>query len=299
MNLPSRSVLDRELNDLENQLAALGSLVEAAIEEAMAALAERNVSRAQQVIRNDEQINVQRYKLEEDCLRILATQQPKATDLRTVLATLHIAIELERMGDHAAGIAALRQPGHAGGKRSAGATGRAGHGTRAIPRVQGGAEDLVEGVGAGAEFRRGALGEDDGALGLEIAHLIGAAGRDVVGIDRRAEGGAHAFDLTQGVVGFFDQLARGANPDAALFAQRIAERERAAVRGRGVDATVGGDARGAAIGAAGRDAEREERHEGDGEAAATRHRVVVPNAGPLHQPRQRGRWTAVGRGEPR
>ena len=107
MNLPSRSVLDRELNDLENQLAELGSLVEAAIEEAMAALAERNVSRAQQVIRNDEQINVQRYKLEEDCLRILATQQPKATDLRTVLATLHIAIELERMGDHAAGIAAL------------------------------------------------------------------------------------------------------------------------------------------------------------------------------------------------
>ena len=40
-------------------------------------------------------------------MRILATQQPIAIDLRTVLAALHIAIELERMGDHAAGIAAL------------------------------------------------------------------------------------------------------------------------------------------------------------------------------------------------
>ena len=107
MNLPSRSVLDRELRDLESRIAQLGSLVESAIGEAMAALTQRDVVRAQQVIANDEQINVQRYQIEEDCLRILATQQPKATDLRTVLATLHIAIELERMGDHAAGIAAL------------------------------------------------------------------------------------------------------------------------------------------------------------------------------------------------
>jgi hypothetical protein len=54
MNLPSCSILDRELRDLESRIARLGSLVEADIVDAMAALSERDVSRAQLVIRNDE-----------------------------------------------------------------------------------------------------------------------------------------------------------------------------------------------------------------------------------------------------
>jgi len=82
-------------------------MVDQAIDQAMEALYTRDVARANEVVINDEEINQLRYQLEEDCLKILATQQPAATDLRTVVATIHIAVELERIGDHAAGIARL------------------------------------------------------------------------------------------------------------------------------------------------------------------------------------------------
>jgi phosphate transport system protein len=62
---------------------------------------------AQQVIMGDESVNLLRYEIEEECFRILATQQPLAIDLRTVIAGTHLAVELERIGDHATGIARL------------------------------------------------------------------------------------------------------------------------------------------------------------------------------------------------
>ena len=73
----------------------------------MDALIKRSPALAQQVIVGDEQINALRYKIEETCLRVLATQFPAASDLRRVIAVIHIATELERIGDHASGIARL------------------------------------------------------------------------------------------------------------------------------------------------------------------------------------------------
>jgi len=58
-------------------------------------------------VANDEAINQLRYETEQTCLLLLATQQPVAGDLRTIVATIHIVSELERIGDHAAGIARL------------------------------------------------------------------------------------------------------------------------------------------------------------------------------------------------
>ena len=49
-------------------------------------------------------IDQKRFQLEERCLELIATQQPIATDLRMVISVLHIAVELERMGDYAEGI---------------------------------------------------------------------------------------------------------------------------------------------------------------------------------------------------
>lgn len=105
--LGNRSILDRELAQLNDDIIRLSSMVMTNIENAMAALYKRDVALANDVVANEEEINRLRYGIEEESLLILATQAPAATDLRTVIAAIHIAVELERIGDHAAGIARL------------------------------------------------------------------------------------------------------------------------------------------------------------------------------------------------
>jgi phosphate transport system protein len=80
-------------------------MVDSALDKAMTALQTRNIALAQEVIANDEHVNALRFDIEKECLRVLATQQPAARDLRLVVATTHIAGELERIGDHACSIA--------------------------------------------------------------------------------------------------------------------------------------------------------------------------------------------------
>jgi phosphate transport system protein len=107
MHMQLRHVLDQELGSLNDNLLKLGSMVDEAILLAMQALYDRDTNLAHQVIQGDEAVNLLRYEIEEECFRILATQQPMAIDLRTVIAATHLAVELERIGDHGAGIARL------------------------------------------------------------------------------------------------------------------------------------------------------------------------------------------------
>jgi phosphate transport system protein len=107
MLTPKRPLLERELQQLKDDILRLASMVDQALEEAMEALYGRDLPRANAVVANDEEVNTLRYQIEEESLKILATQQPAATDLRTVIAAIHLAVELERIGDHAAGIARL------------------------------------------------------------------------------------------------------------------------------------------------------------------------------------------------
>ena len=107
MTLHQRSILDKELNEVRTSILSMTSMVDSAIEKAMLSLTDRQVLLAQEVITADEEINRLRYEIEEEGLRILATQQPMAGDLRTVIAAIHLAVELERIGDHASGIARL------------------------------------------------------------------------------------------------------------------------------------------------------------------------------------------------
>ncbi|MGB3715192.1 MAG: phosphate signaling complex protein PhoU [Candidatus Promineifilaceae bacterium] len=107
MTLQTRTILNKELSDLRAHILQLAGMVDYAVEMAMEALTTRNVALAQTVISGDDQINVLRFEIEEECLRILATQQPFATDLRTTITAMLLATELERIGDHAAGIARL------------------------------------------------------------------------------------------------------------------------------------------------------------------------------------------------
>jgi len=100
-----RAEYDRIYTAITQDLVQMGQLVENAIEQAMTALVECEISLAKDVIAHDEQINQLRFQIEEACLVLIATQQPTAGDLRSVIAVMHVVIELERMGDHAAGIA--------------------------------------------------------------------------------------------------------------------------------------------------------------------------------------------------
>ena len=105
--LTTRSVLDNRLNSLNEKILQLSSLVDEAIEKAMDSLYQRDAVAAAVVVESDQLANDLRYAIEDEALQILATQQPMASDLRRVVAAIHIAVELERIGDHASGIASL------------------------------------------------------------------------------------------------------------------------------------------------------------------------------------------------
>lgn len=109
MPLPTRGLLDNELNDLSQSVLSLSSMVDQAVGAAVEALMTSDVPLAESVMAGDADINRLRFQIEEKAYVILSTQQPLARDLRSVIAAIHFAIELERIGDHAAGIARIVQ----------------------------------------------------------------------------------------------------------------------------------------------------------------------------------------------
>ena len=100
-----RSTFDREFDEICADLVKMAQMIDWAIENALKALVERDHQLAEQVRANDEQVNAVRFKVEEACLVTIATQQPAAGDLRAVITAMHLAVEMERIGDYAAGIA--------------------------------------------------------------------------------------------------------------------------------------------------------------------------------------------------
>ena len=105
--MPPRSTFDKDLRSLQDELLVLGSMVDKAIDRAVRALAQLDHEEARRIIRDDSEIDGKRYEIEETALEVMATQQPMAGDLRTLVAILNIIVDLERMGDHAEGIAKI------------------------------------------------------------------------------------------------------------------------------------------------------------------------------------------------
>jgi phosphate transport system protein len=104
---PARAALDRELEALKDDVLQLGEMTSVAIARAMESLLNRDTVLAQEVVANDAAINTKRFDIEEESLALIATQQPAASDLRAVVAAMNMVGDLERMGDHAAGIATI------------------------------------------------------------------------------------------------------------------------------------------------------------------------------------------------
>lgn len=103
----TREHYDRLLQELDGAILQMGDLVADTIAACMSALEHRDVAHAQQLIEADTLIDDKRYDIENQALLLIATQQPLASDLRTVAAILTIATELERIGDYCEGIAKL------------------------------------------------------------------------------------------------------------------------------------------------------------------------------------------------
>ena len=104
-HIQSRAELDRELAAIRDSMLALGERVAIAIDDSIRALRNTDHQLAETIIVGDVELNEMRFDIEKACELVIATQQPAASDLRAVIAALNIVVDLERMGDHAAGIA--------------------------------------------------------------------------------------------------------------------------------------------------------------------------------------------------
>ncbi len=97
--------LQRELEHLKREVLAMGTMVEEAVDKAIAALVERRLPLAEEVLKGDDLMDQKEVQVEEECLKTLALHQPVAADLRFIITVLKVNNDLERMGDLASHIA--------------------------------------------------------------------------------------------------------------------------------------------------------------------------------------------------
>jgi phosphate transport system protein len=104
---PHRPLLQEQLARLRALVAQMGELVHVAIARAMVGLASRDVDACAAVIAEDARLNALHRDARDLCFTIVLTQGPRSCDLRETMSLLHMASELERMGDHCVSIAKI------------------------------------------------------------------------------------------------------------------------------------------------------------------------------------------------
>jgi len=103
----SRQLFNKELTELHDSVLVMGSMVEKALLDSMESLRMGDVQWSKKIIDDDDRINAKRFEIEDRCLFVIASQQPMATDLRNLASILFIVTDLERIADHAEGIARI------------------------------------------------------------------------------------------------------------------------------------------------------------------------------------------------
>jgi len=103
--LEMRKVFHSELKEIENDVIAMGSMVENSLKLSVEALRNRDLVLAERIIADDDKVNSKRFDIEGRSLFLVATQQPVGSELRIIASILNIIWELERIADHAEGIA--------------------------------------------------------------------------------------------------------------------------------------------------------------------------------------------------
>jgi len=102
-----REAYHKDLHKLREEILNMGSLVSKTIGDAVLSLKNRDVELAQKVIDKDTEIDALDHSIEENCMRLLALQQPMARDLRLIISVLKMSIDLERIGDLSLEIAVI------------------------------------------------------------------------------------------------------------------------------------------------------------------------------------------------
>ncbi len=100
----TRDLFLKEMDALQADVVRMATMAGDAIHASVEALRDCDVSRAEHIISEDDKIDALHLEMEERCMRLLARQQPMASDLRTIAAVFAITIDIERLADHAEGI---------------------------------------------------------------------------------------------------------------------------------------------------------------------------------------------------
>ncbi|MEX1194102.1 MAG: phosphate signaling complex protein PhoU [Dehalococcoidia bacterium] len=100
-------MFEKQLAEIQEDMLVMAGMVQDAIVQGVDALRLRDVALARRIIAQDADINAKRYETEEKCIELISLQAPLASDLRAIISVLHITVDLERMGDHAEGIAKI------------------------------------------------------------------------------------------------------------------------------------------------------------------------------------------------
>ena len=96
---------DSDLETIRSKVLLMGGLVERQFQEAMNVFRNGNIAAGERVIRDDDEVNLLEVELDNACSHLIVRRQPTANDLRTVMATIKVITDLERVGDEAAKIA--------------------------------------------------------------------------------------------------------------------------------------------------------------------------------------------------
>jgi phosphate transport system protein len=105
-NVEQRTIEER-LKEIQGNMVVLADMVYVAIRGSVEALKNRDLALAQQIVADDVKINGKRFEIEGECIQLLKTERLTESDLRVVVAVLNVIVDLERMGDHAEGIARI------------------------------------------------------------------------------------------------------------------------------------------------------------------------------------------------
>lgn len=96
----TRQVFIQELQELNNNVIKMGSILEHSINDVIVALDNVDGELAKKIIIRDDEIDLFEQQIERDCINIIAKQQPIATDLRQVTSIMKIVTDIERIADH-------------------------------------------------------------------------------------------------------------------------------------------------------------------------------------------------------
>ncbi len=91
----------QNLEDIRNKVLVMGGLVEAQADNAVKSLLDGNVELAEEVSSSDYKVNKMEVAIDEQCVQVIARNQPAASDLRLVIAVVKVITDLERIGDEA------------------------------------------------------------------------------------------------------------------------------------------------------------------------------------------------------